>query len=186
MICKSAHQAPTATLNFGLWWLPLVRPWQGMPAHCLVIVDILMHFEMMAMHSEVYYILLEIQSGRFFFAGTHWFPPDSGSRTIEPSSHKSQSQLHVGNQKCVEIVKFTDRQADANEGWRPTKKSLFVIPWLGLTGDQGGCTAAFWPTKIPLVCEKRSQKPAICTLSKSMVLKKMMVNHHRSSIVIFH
>lgn len=36
-----------------------------MPAHCLVIVDILMHFEMMAMHSEVYYILLEIQSGRF-------------------------------------------------------------------------------------------------------------------------
>lgn len=79
------------------------------------------------MHSEVYYILLEIQSGRFSFAETHWFPPDSGSRTIEPSSHKSQSQLHVGNQKCVEIVKFTDRQADANEGWRGSPATRAVV-----------------------------------------------------------
>ena len=87
-----------------------------------------MHFEMMAMHSEVYYILLEIQSGRFSFAGTHWFPPDSGPRTIEPSSHKSQSQLHVGNQKCVVFCEiYSPKKADANEGWRGSPATRAVV-----------------------------------------------------------
>ena len=128
----------------------------------------------MAMHSEVYYVLLEIQYGRFFFAETHWFPPDSGSRTIEPSSHKSQSQLHVGNQKCVEISKFTDRQADANEGWRGSPATRAVVQ-LHLANKNSLS-----------LCGKEEPKASHMHFVKKYVLKKMMVNHHRSSIVIFH
>ena len=151
-----------------------------MPAHCLVIVDIdalLRWWQCILRYIIFCWKYNPVGFSCFFFAGTHWFPPDSGSRTIfRHLATKASHNSMLETKSVLKSVKFTDlkKQMQMKAGGAHRRPGRLYSCILAKKKSLRKCV------------EKRSQEPAICTLWKSMVLKKMMVNHHRLSIVIFH